>query len=261
LQKIWQCYLPSEYTFITTRDQKTGKWKDHSIRGNREQSIRNVLKQYPPDRYDIYYCPNPFSGPRRRAAFANGTRYSWSDIDKADPGAFRPRPSVLWETSEGSYQGLWVWKDAVPVPIAKQRSKNLWKLYGGDAGACSVTKILRVPGTINHKPGRDNAFVRLLHFDLTPRAIPKRIADLSKMAKETGNNATIDPLKCDLKTVRRKYRTKMGIVAGTLMDARRPAKSDRSGKVYGLGMRMMELGATDNEVACVLWNNPNFQSK
>ena len=53
----------------------------------------------------------------------------------------------------------------------------------------------------------------------------------------------------------------MGSSAGTLMTATKAAQNDRSGKLFCIAAKLWELGASDNEVACVLRVNPNFTEK
>src|SRR3954468_22983759 len=55
---------------------------------------------------NCYFCPLPFIKPRRDKAAVARSHYLWSDIDAAD--YHRCPPSVLWESSPGRHQGLWL---------------------------------------------------------------------------------------------------------------------------------------------------------
>lgn len=260
LGEVWD-YLPTEYTFLYTRRAGTERMVPHPIRGDRASRIGDLLERCPPGDHDYYFCPNSFDAPRNTKSRALATRYAWADIDDADPMRFRPRPNILWETSAGRFQGLWIWRKAVPALEAEQYSRNLWKLYGGDKGAWSANKLLRVPGTVNHKPERRGETVRLLHFDAQPKRIPEAIRDLSEIDCPRADLSGIDPSRHDPHEVMPRYRRRMGLVAGTLMTARSVMRADRSGAVYQIISAMITAEATDNEIAAVLLVNPYFTSK
>ncbi|HWK35162.1 DNA-primase RepB domain-containing protein, partial [Sphingomonas sp.] len=149
LVDLWD-YEPRAYTFIATR--RGDRWRDHAIRGDRGAKLAAIIAAHPADRFDIYFCPNAFAGPHRRMALALPSRCAWCDIDDADPDAYDPQPNILWATSPGRFQGIWLWREVSPGDIAEQISRNIWAKDGGDKGGWSVTKMLRLPGTINHKP-------------------------------------------------------------------------------------------------------------
>ena len=260
LDEVWD-YPPSQYTFLYTRRTGTDRMVPHPIRGTVAEKISDLLERHSPDDHDYYFCPNPFDAPRNTKDRASATRYAWSDIDDADPARFRPKPNILWETSTGRFQGLWIWRRVVPAPEAEQYSKNLWKQYGGDKGAWSANKLLRVPGTINHKPKRRGETVRLLHFDARPKQVPDAIRDMSEMENSRLDETGIDPAQHDPYEVMRRYRRAMGLQAGTLMTAKRVMRGDRSGAVYLIVIGMIDAGAGDSEIAAVLLVNPYFTSK
>lgn len=86
----WDGYSPDAYTFLGTR--RGERWRDHPISGNRWRAIEAVFADYPPDRNDLYFCPNAFSEPSRRTEYALPSRYAWCDIDDADPAGYDPAP-------------------------------------------------------------------------------------------------------------------------------------------------------------------------
>jgi len=261
LCRIWGGYSDEEFKSVSTKCKVSGDWRDHFLSGECRKGLIKLFRKFPFDKYDVYFCPNSFSGERRKSHLAYQTRYSWSDVDDTDPEKFKPKPNVLWESSAGRYQALWIWEEYADPKEAEQYTKNLWNRYGGDKGAWSITKVLRVPGTTNHKPDRDGDYVRLLHFDPQPQRMPKKIADLSGLRAKTETSGEIDPFAYDPQTVMRKYRLRMGSSAGTLMTATKAAQNDRSGKLFCIAAKLWELGASDNEVACVLRVNPNFTEK
>lgn len=257
LVDLWD-YEPRAYTFIGTRCDD--EWREHPIRGDRGAKIAAVIEAHPADNFDIYFCPNAFAEPHRRTALALPSRCAWCDIDDADPDAYDPQPNILWETSPGRFQGLWLWRDAAPGEIAEQISRNIWAKDGGDKGGWSITKMLRLPGTINHKPKYRKPVVTLQVYDPRPQKLPRSI--LSKEVKrpvvDSGNIqiAGLDPYE-----IMRRYRRKMGLQAGALMTATRVMRPDRSGAVYLIVVGLLQAGAQDAEIAAVLLVNPYFTSK
>jgi hypothetical protein len=260
LTEIWD-YNPMEYTFLCTRHAATGSWTEHAIRGDRPKKLEELFEKFPADTHDSYFCPNSFYRPSRKEDQALGTRYAWSDIDNTDPASFKPQPNILWESSAGSFQGLWIWHAHSDGLTAQLYAKGLWKRYGGDKGGWSVTKLLRVPGTINHKPERNKDRVRLVRFDPEPRRLPKWLSKASVVEAPISRIGDIDPLAHDPVKIMKKYRRSVGLVAGTLMMANGVRRGDRSGCVFLIASAMMKAGATDHEVASVLWVNPYFISK
>ena len=160
LLELWECHSEG-FTFLGTRPAGSKKWQSHPIGKSRRRGIQAVLATHPATDFDIYFCPNAFREPRRRKQFALPTPYAWNDIDDADPCTFRPFPDLLWETSPNRFQGIWRWRAASDGVIAEQYSRNIRSAFGGDVGGWSVTKMLRLPGTINHKSQYRHPVVRL----------------------------------------------------------------------------------------------------
>lgn len=257
LSDLWT-FHPRAYTFIGTRCGE--RWRDHAIRGDRLPEITSILEAFPADRFDTYFCPNAFAEPYRRAALAVPTCYAWCDIDDADPDVYDPQPNILWETSPDRFQGIWKWRDELPGHVAEQVSRNIWAKDGGDKGGWSVTKMLRLPGTINHKPEYDHPVVTLQVYDARPQKLPRSIIAQTpdRTPLDTGS-MKITGFNPD--RIMRRYRRAMGLQAGTLMTAKRVLRRDRSGAVYRIVIAMIEAGAEDVEIAAVLLVNPYFQSK
>lgn len=257
LVDLWD-YEPRAYTFIGTR--RGDRWRDHAIKGDRMRKVTSIIEAHPADHFDIYFCPNAFSEANRRTALALPTCYAWCDIDDADPDAYDPQPNILWQTSPDRFQGIWKWRDDLPGHVAEQVSRNIWAKDGGDKGGWSVTKMLRLPGTINHKPEYRKPVVTLQVYDPRPQKLPRSILAVSPEATVIGAGAIeitgLDPYK-----IMQRYRRRVGLQAGALMTARRVLRADRSGAVYLIAIGLIEAGAQDCEIAAVLLVNPYFTSK
>src|SRR5690242_284651 len=105
--KIWSRHGRG-FVFVAVRHAKSSKWIDLPIQiGTHRDALSKYFADFDRRDYDLYFCPNSFSRPIRKTSFALPTPYAWADIDGGDPEAFHPRPTILWETSPGRYQGLW----------------------------------------------------------------------------------------------------------------------------------------------------------
>jgi hypothetical protein len=259
LDAVWD-YEPDAFTFLSIRRADGTGWRDHPIQGKRTSQLRELLTRYPANRHDLYFCPNAFSEPCRLKQHALPTRYAWNDIDDDDPDQFKPRPNVLWETSPGRHQGLWIWRQASPGLTAEQYSRGLWERNGGDSGGWSVTKVLRLPGTINHKPIYDRPIVRLIRFDPGPQRMPLSLASGPLSSYRTPRSG-VDPTACDSVEVIKRYRRAVGPEVRQLLAATRVERRDRSKRVFQIVAALVTAGASDNEIGSVLWVNPYFLDK
>lgn len=256
--ELWD-YPSDAVTFIGTRQGE--RWRDHAIRGDdRAAQVANVLAKHSPDRFDIYFCPSAFSQGYRRTDFALPSHYAHCDIDDADPTGYDPLPNILWETSPGRFQGIWIWSEAAEGRIAQQYSKAIVYKQGGDRNGWSITKMLRLPGTINHKPDYDQPIVTLRAYDDRSQALPASVAKIEQPAS-TPTRAPGPASGEGAAAIMRRYRRKMGLPAGLLMMARRVLRSDRSGAVFHIVAGMIGAGAPDADIATVLVANPYFIDK
>jgi hypothetical protein len=259
LTMLWGDYDRSSYTFLSTKWDDD--WRDHSISGDRAAQIVKLLKKYPPEQFDVYFCPNAFAEPRRLRVHALPSRYAWCDIDGADPHGYDPRPNILWRTSPGHFQGIWIWDRTYPSEIAEQYSHNIVDKDGGDANGWSITKALRLPGTVNHKPQYQKPQVTLRAFDLRPQWVPATIQNIRPRAVITSSGA-INIVGLDAKKIMRRYRPRMTLRAGTLMTATRVLPGlQRHKVVFAIIACMIEVGASDSEIAAMLLENPYFIDK
>lgn len=256
LTSVWE-YDRSAYTFIGTR--LGDRWEDHPINGNRRRQIEQILTAHSPHKYDIYFCPNAFSEPMRRKQFALPTHYAWCDIDNADVSRYDPQPNILWRTSPGRHQGLWIWPSEAPAEIAEQYSRNIVYKDGGDTGGWSVTKFLRLPGTINRKPAYNLPHVKLLRFDQNPQKLPLRLSKYT--ITRTIEDVQIDLNGMDAASVIRRFRSAIGLQARSLVTSDRMTYPDRSAAIYIIVSAFIKAGATDSELAIVLLSNLYFLDK
>jgi len=257
LARVWAEH-PSGFVFLAAR-KLSGRWIEkgfHVKFGWR--AIEKFLKDHDPNTHDLYYCANAFISRKRLAEFALSTRFAWCDIDGADPNAFRPQPNVLVETSPGRYQGLWKFATAAKPVRAEAVSRHLTNTYQGDRGGWSVTKMLRLPGTLNHKRSYDLPTVKVVRDDKREISIWPKANLAERREAPTGE---IDPTKFDADAVIQQYKAALAPNRRRLMEHASVQCRDRSRIIFMIVAALHDAGATPNEIAAVVWRSPYFISK
>ncbi len=106
--------------------------------------------------HDLWYCPQLFSGRRRKKEYAKFCPSAWSDLDSCDPELISVRPSLVVESSPGRFQALWRFREVEHPLIAEDISMRIAYHHasdGADKSGWDLTQLLRVPYTYNHKYG------------------------------------------------------------------------------------------------------------
>lgn len=267
--KVWK-HQPEGYGFLATRDRKTGEWVEHAHNSRCMKSILEMLIIWPREDFDIYFCVNTFSKPHRKRKFASPTSFGWCDVDDADPYSFEPGFSCLWETSPNRYQGIWRFNQLLNVDRAEAVSKHLAYSFNADKNCWSVTKLLRVPGSFNHKPQYDTPKVRTIYRDLTPIEPPKiSVVRKSRNTRLRERNLQVPASLHEglgirnkrVAAIHRKYALKLNRFASGCIAHTRCELPDRSAISYAIVSGLHEVGATYDEMRDVLWASPYHQSK
>jgi hypothetical protein len=176
LENVWQRHRASEeewYAFISWKDNRGG-WHDEPISCRMPaKRIRALIVKR--SNCDLYFCPNLFSEPRRLKSCALPSVWGWCDIDHDKLSRFPVQPSIVWETSPGRLQALWLWDYDHSVSDAEKYSKALSD-YSVDRNSKSITKALRIPGTFNYKRARPYR-VRIVRSDESVISERPRIVD------------------------------------------------------------------------------------
>jgi hypothetical protein len=223
--------------------------------------LNRFLHRYSRWDYNLYFGVNPFSQDRRLKEWALPTSLGWCDMDASNPDAYRPRPHLLWETSPDRFQALWLWDTKYDVENAERFSHALADRHGGDVG-WSVTKMLRIPGSINHKPHYDEPFVRMVSQDWKRTAKrPKLVPEKRRLRSVTSQSLEMNPNAHKRLDVWRKYRSKLSVSARTVIRHNNVLAPDRSKWIFVMVTELFEAGATLDEIASVIWDSPYFLDK
>ena len=105
----------------------------------------------------VWFSPNLFSEQRRTKDASLLLNVAAADADSCDPSNFRLPPSIVIESSPGRYQVYWILdgnNDSLEVAKLNRRIAQVHKDEGCDTAFVNQAKLMRVPGTSNHKhPG------------------------------------------------------------------------------------------------------------
>lgn len=265
LARLWNEFPTIEnpsYGVFAFRHRKTKQFVEKSMKITGLIKSNGLLAQFNRWDWDQYFCVNLFCKPKRQKEFARDTRYALCDVDEADPFAFDPHPSIAWETSPGRSQAIWIWDKKLTPLQAEAHSRALAYRHEGDKNGWPVNKLLRLPGSINHKEEYDQPFVRLVHYNERPiktRPEPFKIDARSYGAK---------PLVLDFDhkahkrlDVLKKYRRDLDPKARALIRHKKAYEPDRSDQIFHIVVGLREVGATTDEIASVVWDSPYFQDK
>ena len=193
VRRIWSRHRRG-HVFLAAR--RPGQWVERCFPIDGD-GIEAFFTRYWYRRHDLYYCPNSFSRRRRLGVYALPTPYAHCDIDAADPSLFQPPPTLLTETSPGRYQGIWEFVDAVAATRAEAVSRHLTRQYGGDPGGWSATKMLRIPGTLNHKDEYDLPLITIVRDLGCALAAWPNVSVIHRQDTKAPGAATREPAEYD----------------------------------------------------------------
>ncbi|WP_222869700.1 hypothetical protein ROLI_030230 [Roseobacter fucihabitans] len=262
LSRLWMDAPKNSFLFLATANPDGSKWREHVVRASTVKAdLNRLLHKYSRWDHNLYFGVNPFSQDRRQKEFALPTSLGWCDMDDSDPKAYRPLPSHLWETSPNRFQALWLWDTEHDVEEAERFSRSLADRYGGDAG-WTITKMLRIPGSVNHKPHYDEPFVKLISQNWnTVSERPKLTSDKGRNHGVSSQPQDMNPYAHDRLDVLRKYRAKLSASARTVIRHNRVMAPDRSKWIFVMVTELFEAGATIDEIASVVWSSAYFLDK
>jgi hypothetical protein len=259
LEDVWAGAPRGSFCFLaSSRPDGTG-WQERVIKAERMGlGLSTFLSRRSRWDYNLYFCANAFSRPLRRKEFALPTSIGWCDMDASDPDAYEPAPSVVWETSPRRYQGLWLWDKQHDPQTAEAFSRALAERHGGDMG-WSITKVLRIPGSINHKAQYDEPVIKLVHQDL--RRIVRRPRFTKRQAPILRPLQGVNPFAHSAERVIERYRRKLHLKVRYLLGHDWVREPDRSACIYLIIAGLHEAGADADEIASVIWRSPYFVEK
>jgi hypothetical protein len=262
LGRIWDDAPKDSFLFLAMSNPDGSRWRDHVVRASKVRTdLNKFLREYSRWDHNLYFGVNPFSRDRRLTEFALPTSLAWCDMDASNPNAYQPQPNLLWETSPDRFQALWLWDTKYDVEDAERISRSLADRHGGDSG-WTVTKMLRIPGSINHKPHYDEPFVKMVSQGWKRTAKrPKLVPEKRRLRGVATQSLDMHPNAHKRLDVWRKYRSKLSVSARTVIRHNNVLAPDRSKWIFVMVTELFEAGATLDEIASVIWDSPYFLDK
>jgi hypothetical protein len=107
---------------------------------------------------DLYFSPILFNAPRRIKENAKTVHVIYADADACGPENFLVEPSISVQTSENRWHTYWILDAEVDPQVAALLAKKIAYAHqhqGCDTSGWNTTKLLRVPNTMNMKPGKE----------------------------------------------------------------------------------------------------------
>ena len=256
LEKIYsqQCE-DNDYVILSVKGLDT-PWRDIPIRYNKgfKKKLKELFQKYPPQGYDLYWSPMPYSGPKRRLENALDTKFMVQDIDEhEDPDNIEPSPSYIWESSPNKYQGIWELDRYIEEPEYTKLNKDLAEYIGCD-DCFDYTHVYRVPGTINHKyknkpkVGQPRASKKIYK----PKTLRDSIGSKDKVEikynlEDLGGSSLIE------RKIYAKYSIPNDIMS--LLALEDLTGIDRSNTIWYIENKLYEIGMTPNEIIHLIRNS------
>jgi hypothetical protein len=100
---------------------------------------------------NLWFCTTLLSEKKRKKEFCLPSNIVWADLDFVHPTSVDPPPSCILQTSPDKYQAFWRLDSKLPADVIEEYAKRITYSSGADKGGWGLTKLMRVPQTINHK--------------------------------------------------------------------------------------------------------------
>lgn len=248
-----------DYVILAAKDGKF--WKDVPIKygKNISEKLKEFFQAYPPEKYDLYWSPMPYTKPKRQNRFSVDTKFMAQDIDECeDPSSISPKPSYIWESSPNKYQGLWELDRYINEQEYTPLNKALAAHIGCD-DCFDFAHVYRIPGTINHKY-KNSPLVgkaKPTKAIYKPRDLRKAVGGVTTTPKkEKAPSASLAASERDMLAERRIY-AKYSIpkkVRDTLA-LQSLNGVDRSSTIWYVEKSLHELGMTPQEIILLIKNS------
>lgn len=152
LRWVWGYSLDAASGWVVLKYRTLeGKWFNHWFSPTEQEA--GYVYDFP-ENCDIYFSPVVYSRTRAKKEFTLPSCWLFADLDYADPTELPFVPTVVWETSEGKWQALWLMEMGVEREEHRILNRAMCFACGADAGTWNINRLLRVPGTENMKARR-----------------------------------------------------------------------------------------------------------
>lgn len=226
-------------------------------------------------KYDVYYGVLPRTGRGGTADHVvDAVNVVWADIDaKAMPGErgiidgkqeawirltrMDTPPTIIVDSGNG-YHGYWMLRE----PIAWRQAEAIMRGIADEIGADRVydkPRILRVPGTHNHKDPENPIPVRLVKFDTTRLVTPGSLGDYRDRGLEIMEPARPMSVTSEYDDGTA-YQGGGGVLPGWMWTDRinvATPKGQRSEAAFGTLIWLAKYGQSDQQIKDIFTNAPD----
>lgn len=247
-------FLHPTHGITELRCMRDGKVKQEWFARHERQYMIEHVEEYSACGWDAYVgvLPRVTASGRAEDCWPT-TTVLWADVDDKHHGGshdkaivsilgFPLTPSCINDSGHG-FHVFWALDAAVPFKEAEWAMRGIARWIGGDA-VYDAPRVLRLPGTLNHKDPQNPVPVRLLKLDHL------RKYDLSDFAEMV---ASLDrPEREYVQTERRQD------APDWLKDLlnEEPPKGLRSETEFRAGLWLARYGYSDDDILTILMNSP-----
>jgi hypothetical protein len=201
------------------------------------------------DQQDVYFSVSDYTKPVRRKEHAGMASIIYVDADEWDTESAWLEPSVVVETRPGRYHAYWLLTEPITAEDASVLAHKISAAHadeGCDKSSWPVTKVLRVPETLNCKDPENPFPIEVTKFE----GVMYSASDIAEKYGDVPVNVyTVDnrPLPGDLPS-RIDIQSTMGDVRLSMyLDEPEPG-TDMSAYMWAMECMLFEWGYTAEEV-------------
>lgn len=259
LSRVWGFQPEAPHAFLAAKDWTTNDWSEQVV---------TPTGTHDTDQDDLYFAPVLFKEPRRLKQHACGGVWLFADLDEVDPRSLHYLPpQVAWETSPGRYQAMW----RLPEPLGPKAWERLNRAITyrtqADKGGWSLTKVLRVPGTISTKHGYEFTVALVVEdWDGTTDAATVRGVCSDALPPTDPATGKVHLPRANAREIRREHWAVLSPRARKLIRTRTVRTGDdRSARLWELHNLCLDAGMTTGETVVVVrdtvWNKYKGQRR
>lgn len=260
LRSVWSAQPGKGFVFLSYKTRGKGLWVDKAIPWPHEAKVtKDELDKVRRKGSDLYFCPNLFTTKNRRFADVLPSVWLYADLDPVDPSNLILAPTSAWETSTGRFQCLWRVKVALDKKQHPTLNQRLTYLTEADKGGWSLTKVLRIPGTVNFKR-EVNVEGRLLWHDLQHYQVKTVVAAVKGVKISLGSvdaKGLVLPEETE-DAILQRYKESLPKRALKLLRATKATVGERSDRLWELECLLLSSGISPEEalvlVRATVWN-------
>jgi hypothetical protein len=255
------------YVFLSTRNPELTQedeayWVDKAFAWPQERDdLKRFIAEERTGPLDLYWAPVVFNKPRRSEKTAGSTNVLYADLDEVDPRSLPKhlKPTAAWQSSPGRYQALWQLDTTLKPEALKALNQRLTYAVGADKGGWGLSKVLRLPGTINHKYEAEPK-VKFEWLNGHKLTTSKVLADLPDLGVNRDRQTTIsEGIEAGLRSPRAVLRDhKIPPRARSILRARFADVGTRSERLWELECLLAEAGLPAEDIVSLTqssaWN-------